>query len=137
MENKNESGNFRYTYSAREQAELRQIREKYTGGSAEGESKLARLRRLDASVTQKAQAISLIFGVIGTLILGFGMSLILSTLGEALGLGFSMRIVLGIVIGAVGGTLAGLAYPVYHFVLEREKKRVAPEILQLTEELMQ
>ena len=66
MENNNENKGFQYTYSAREQAELKRIREKYTP-STEAEDKMERLRRLDASVTQKAQTIALIFGIIGAL----------------------------------------------------------------------
>lgn len=135
MDKRNENGGFRYTYSASEQEELRRIRERYTAPT-ETENKMERLRRLDAGVAAKAQAVSLIFGVIGTLILGLGMSLIMSELGTLLGLGFALRLGLGIGIGAVGGTLAGLAYPMYAVILEREKKRVAPEILRLTEELM-
>ena len=135
MDKRNENGGFRYTYSASEQEELHRIRERYTAPT-ETENKMERLRRLDAGVAAKAQAVSLIFGVIGTLILGLGMSLIMSELGASLGLGFALRLGLGIGIGAVGGTLAGLAYPMYAVILEREKKRVAPEILRLTEELM-
>ena len=69
MENNNENNGFQYTYSAKEQAELKRIREKYTPPT-ETEDKMERLRRLDASVTQKAQIVALIFGVIGALILG-------------------------------------------------------------------
>ena len=70
MENNNENKGFQYTYSAKEQAELKRIRDKYTAPT-ETEDKMARLRRLDASVTNTAQAVALVFGVIGTLILGF------------------------------------------------------------------
>jgi hypothetical protein len=64
MENNNEKNGFSYTYSAKEQAELKRIREKYTAPTAE-EDKMVRLRRLDASVTQMAQSVSLAFGVLG------------------------------------------------------------------------
>ena len=69
MDNNQEKSGFTYTYSAREQAELKRIRDKYTAPT-ESEDKMARLRRLDASVTNTAQAFALVFGVIGTLILG-------------------------------------------------------------------
>ena len=71
MENNNENNGFQYTYSAKEQAELKRIRDKYTAPT-EAEDKMARLRRLDASVTKAAEATALVFGVLGTLILGFG-----------------------------------------------------------------
>ena len=135
MQNSNQNG-FRFSYSAKEQEEIKKIREKYTLSENKEDDKMALLRRLDKSVTQKAQAVSLVFGVLGALILGFGMSLIMSELSTALGLQGAAPLVLGVIFGVVGGTLAALAYPAYNFVIKRERKRVAPKILSLTEELM-
>ena len=135
MENNNENKGFRYTYSAKEQAELKRIREKYTP-STEAEDKMAKLRRLDASVTQKAQVVALIFGIVGALILGAGMSLCMSDFAEILGSHRDMAMVIGIPIGLVGGVLAALAYPMYNFIVKRERKKIAPEIIRLTDELM-
>lgn len=133
MENPNEKNGFQYTYSAAEQAELRRIREKY---APQEESKIERLRRLDSRATQKAQTVSLICGVLGTLILGFGMSLAMSELSAILGRLQDLAIVIGAAIGVAGGILAGFAYPVYSLVLKRERNRIAPEILRLTDELL-
>ncbi|MBE6662188.1 MAG: hypothetical protein E7606_02765 [Ruminococcaceae bacterium] len=133
--NNNEQNEFSYTYSAKEQAELKRIREKYSP-STEAEDKMTRLRRLDASVTNTAQAVALIFGVIGTLILGFGMSLIMTDLCEILGSHRDLAMVIGIIIGVVGGILAILAYPIYNVIVREKRKKLAPEILRLTDELM-
>ena len=133
MEHKKENEGFQYTYSAKEQAELKKIREKYT---AKEEDKMARLRRLDAGVTKKAMTVSLILGILGTLVLGFGMSLIMTELSEILGAYSHLAMPIGIGIGAAGGILASLAYPTYHLVLTKERKKVAPEILRLTDDLM-
>lgn len=135
MENNNESKGFRYTYSAKEQAELKRIREKYTPPSEE-ENKMERLRRLDRGVVQKAQTVALILGVIGTLILGFGMSMCMTDFGDILGSYKDLAMLVGIAIGVVGGILAALAYPTYNLVVRRERKKVAPEIIRLTDELM-
>ena len=136
MDNNNQEQNgFTYTYSAREQAELRRIREKYTAPTEE-EDKMARLRRLDASVTNTAQAVALALGVVGTLILGFGMSLCMTELAEILGSHKDMAMAIGILTGVVGGVLASLAYPIYHAIVKAKRKRLAPEILRLTDELM-
>ena len=135
MENNNENKGFQYTYSAKEQAELKRIREKYTPPT-ETEDKMERLRRLDASVTQKAQIVALVFGVIGALILGAGMSLCMSDFAEILGSHRDMAMVVGIPVGLVGGALAALAYPMYNFIVKRERKKIAPEIIRLTDELM-
>ena len=136
MDNKNEQkGVFNYKYSGSLQAEIKQIREKYTQ-KTEVEDKMTRLRRLDASVTQTAQVLALILGVIGTLILGFGMSLIMTDLKEILGAARDMAMIIGILIGIPGGILATLAFPIYNAVVKRKRRKLAPEILRLTDELM-
>ena len=135
MENNNENKGFQYTYSATEQAELKRIREKYASPTVT-ENNMERLRRLDARVTQKAQIISLSLGVIGVLILGAGMSLCMSDFAEILGSHRDMAMIIGVAVGVVGGILAALAYPMYNFILGRERKRIAPEIIRLTDELM-
>ena len=135
MQNSNEQNRFSYTYSAKEQAELKKIREKYAPQSEE-EDKMARLRRLDASVARTAQAVALVFGVLGTLILGFGMSLCMSDLFAAFGIGKNTAFVVGIAVGVVGGILASLAYPIYNAIVRHKRKKLAPEILRLADELM-
>ena len=134
MEHKQNEG-FSYTYSAREQAEIRRIREKYTESKPK-EDQMERLRRLDGRVTKKAQTVALILGIAGALILGFGMSLIMTELGQILGVYRTLAVPLGIGIGVIGGGLAGLAYPIYQLVIKRERQKIAPEILKLTDELM-
>ena len=128
MENKETS--FSYTYSAAQQQEVENIRKKYL---PKEENKMDQLRRLHNSATQKAQARSIAMGVIGTLIMGTGMSLAMTDLGAVLG---SLSMVIGVLAGLVGMVLVGLAYPLYNLVLQKERRRIAPEILRLTEELM-
>ena len=132
MENKE---TFNYTYSAKEQDEIKAIRKKYATPE-ETEDKMAQLRRLDAGVTQKASVISLVFGVIGALILGFGMSLAMTDLGEILGSYRGMAMLFGIIIGIVGIVLVSLAYPLYNRIVKKEREKIAPEIIRLTDELM-
>ena len=135
MENNNENKGFQYTYSAKEQAELKRIRDKYTAPT-ETEDKMTRLRRLDASVTNTAQAVALVFGVIGTLILGFGMSLVMTELAESLGISGDAAMAIGVIVGIVGGVLASLAYPIYNAIVKAKRKKLAPEIIRLTDELI-
>ena len=135
MENNNKENGFSYNYSAKEQAEIKKIREKYRPQSAE-EDKMTRLRRLDASVTQTAEAVSLVFGILGTLLLGFGMSLIMSDLGAKMNLDTVAAMVFGVISGIVGGTLAGFAYPIHNYIVREKRKKLAPEIIRLTDELM-
>ena len=121
---------FEYTYSAQRQQEVEQIRKAYLPRE---EDKMTELRRLHAIPTQKAQALSQAVGILGVLILGTGMSLCMTELGAALG---SLAMVLGIVIGIAGMVLIALAYPLYTRTLCRERGKIAPEILRLTDELL-
>ena len=133
MENKNRNEEFKFTYSAKTLAEVKSIRDKYV---PQEESNLERLRRLDNGVTQKAQIVSLVLGIIGALILGFGMSLCLSELSAIFGVHKTLSTVFGIIIGIMGGILISLAYPVYNFVLKRGREKIAPEIIRLSDELI-
>lgn len=122
MENENR---FEYTYSAKEQEEIRKIREKY---APQEENKMEQLRRLDASVTQKGTVVSLIVGILSCLVFGTGMSCCL-VWGDRL-------FIAGIVIGIIGMIGIAAAYPLYAHITKKEKNRIAPEILRLSEELM-
>lgn len=115
---------FSYTYSAKEQEEIKKIREKYVPKEAD---KMEQLRRLDAGVTQKGTAISLVVGIIGALILGTGMSMCMV---------WTELFVLGIIVGIVGIVMVSAAYPLYSYVTKKEREKIAPEIIRLTDELM-
>lgn len=120
MEN---NGSFEFTYSAPEQEEIRRIREKYTPRE---ETKLDKLKRLDASVTQKGTMLSIILGTISCLVLGVGMCCCLV---------WTNLFILGIPVGIAGIIGVILAYPVYQRITEKERERLAPEILKLAAEL--
>ena len=126
---------FHYTYSAKEQDEIKAIRNKYS--ASEQPDKMTQLRRLDAAVTQKATTVSLILGVIGALILGTGMSLAMTDLGAILGMNSQTAMLIGIAIGVIGIVLVSTAYPVYNRIVKKERQKIAPEIIRLTDELMQ
>lgn len=126
MENKEEKGTFKYTYSARQQEEIKSIRKKY---APQGEDKMAQLRKLDRGVTEKATTAALIVGIIGALILGLGMSCVLV-------LKTAIMFIAGIAIGVAGIALVCLAFPIYNRTLKKEREKIAPEILRLTDELM-
>lgn len=116
---------FQYTYSAPEQSDVKKIREKYLPKEM---TKMDQLRALDASVTKRGNAISIVHGTLYTLLLGLGMSCSMVWAGS--------WFLPGIVIGCVG--LAGVAatYPIYSHIVKQDKAKLAPEILRLTEELI-
>jgi uncharacterized membrane protein YuzA (DUF378 family) len=134
MDNR-EKETFNYTYSAKEQEEIKAIRKKYAAPE-EPEDKMAQLRRLDAAVTQKATTVSLVFGIIGALIWGIGMSLAMTEIGGMLGMQGEMAMTVGIIIGIIGIALVCIAYPVYNHIIKKEREKIAPEIIRLTDELM-
>ena len=132
MENKE---TFNYTYSARDQEEIKAIRKKYVAPE-QSEDKMAQLRRLDGAVTQKATVVSLVIGIIGALVLGTGMSLTMTDIGKLFGLYGVMTMLIGSLIGFVGIVLVSVAYPIYNRIIKKERERIAPEIIRLTDELM-
>ena len=115
---------FEYTYSAAQQSEVQKIREKYLPKEV---TKLDQLRALDAGVTKRGRAVSLVHGIAHSLVLGLGMSCCLVWAGELF--------LPGVVIGCIG--LAGVAatYPIYNRIVKQDRERIAPEIFRLTEEL--
>ncbi len=127
MENKE---GFNFTYSAAQQQEVENIREKYLPRE---EDKMGQLRKLHGIPTKKAQAASLAVGITGALIMGTGMSLAMTDIGVALG---SFAMVIGIAVGIVGMVLVALAYPIYNRVLKKQREKIAPEILRLSDELL-
>lgn len=114
---------FEFTYSAKQQEEVQKIRRKY---APREEDKMERLRRLDAGVTRKGTAAAVTAGTAGTLLLGVGMSCCM-----VWGL-----FLVGVLVGCVGILCMALAYPLYEHITRREREKIAPEILRLTDELM-
>ena len=125
MENRNDKEAFQYTYSAKEQEEIKNIRKKYAPAE---EDQMTQLRRLDAGVYQKATTVSLVVGVIGALLLGIGMCCTM--------VWQDILFIPGIAVGLVGILTVCLAYPLYNRTLKKERERIAPEIIRLTDALM-
>lgn len=122
---------FQMTYSAQQQEEIQEIRKKYLPQEPD---KMEKIRALDASVGTKAMAVALTIGIGGTLLLGVGMSMVMSDFGALLG---TLAVPLGIGIGLAGLVTLSTAYPLYVRTLKKQREKLAPEILKLTEELMQ
>lgn len=115
---------FEYTYSAKQQEEIQKIRKKYL---PQEEDKMEQLRRLDQSANKKGTAVSIAIGVIGCLLLGVGMCCTM--------VWTSQFFILGVIVGVIGIAVIISAYPVYTRITAKERERLAPQILKLTEEL--
>lgn len=118
MEQNNET--FSYTYSANKQEDIKDILKKYMPTE---EDKATQIRRLDKGVTSKATTISLVVGILSSLVLGVGMCCCMV---------WSNLFMLGIFVGIIG--IAGMvaAYPLYRRVLIKEREKIAPQIIELS-----
>ena len=118
---------FNYTYSAKEQEEIKRIREKYAAPTKE-ETSMEQLRRIDASATKRATVVSLAVGIVSALILGVGMCCTMVWGGKLF--------IPGIIIGIIGIAGVSAAYPIYTRMVKKKRAELAPEIMRLTDELM-
>lgn len=124
-----EKRTFQYSYSASQQAEIKKIREKYEPKKkTPKEDKMEQLRRLDESATRPGTMVSVIVGIVGTLLLGVGMSCTMVWAGK--------WFIPGIIIGVVGLIGLSMALPIYNYITKKQREKLAPEIMRLTDELM-
>lgn len=117
--------NFSYTYSAKQQEEIKNIRKKYL---PKEEDKMEQLRKMDQNAAKPGKIVSLTLGIVGTLTLGVGMCCTMVWADKLF--------IPGIVIGVIGIAAVLAAYPVYTHITKKQREKIAPEILRLTEELM-
>ena len=115
---------YTYTYSAKRHEEVDNIRKKYL---PKEEDKMEQLRKLDQKSTERGRISAIIMGLISSLVLGIGMCCTML---------WTNFFVVGIVIGIVG--LAGLAfvYPLYTHIIAKDREKLAPQIIALSDELM-
>ena len=97
-------------------------------------SELDALRALDAKVKRPANVFAYVFGSISAIIMGAGMSLVMTDIGATLGI--TSALVPGIVIGVVGLCMALLTYPIYKSILNSRKNKYSAEILSLSDKIM-
>ncbi len=97
-------------------------------------SELEELRALDAKVKRPANVFAYVFGSISAIIMGAGMSLVMTEIGDTLGMSDPM--LPGIVIGIVGMIMALVNYPMYKGILGSRKKKYAPQILKMSEKMI-
>ena len=123
----NQGTTFIYNYSAKENKEIQAIRSKYLPRE---ENKLEQLKRLDSTVQNSGIIESLCVGIIGALVFGTGLCLAMQVIASGI-----FFIMLGILVGIVGGAAMLAAYPIYRRIFNKTKAKLAPRILELTEEL--
>ena len=110
---------------------VQKIRTQYT---EKQHTELDALKELDAKVKNPANAFAYTYGSVSAIIMGAGMSLVMTEIGAIIGL--TSALIPGIAIGVVGLGMALSTYPIYKGILNSRKKKYAPEILKLSEKLM-
>lgn len=115
---------FSYTYSAKQNREIEQIRKKYLPPE---ENRLEQLHRMDKRAERPGTIIAIVMGSVSTLLLGIGMVLTMV---------YTRYFAAGIVIGLIGIAGVSLSYPVYQSITKKERRKLAPEILRLSDELL-
>lgn len=119
----NKDEKFIFNYSAKQQKEIEQIREKYI---PKKENTLDKMRRLDEKVSRKAAIITISEGMFGTLFLGIGMSCTM--------VWQSTMFIPGIFIGIIGLIGIGITFPLYNRIVKIERSKIAEQIILLSSE---
>ena len=110
---------------------VQKIRTQYT---EKEHSQLDALKELDTKVKRPANVFAYVFGSISAIIMGSGMSLVMTDIGTQFGMTETM--VPGIVIGVIGMVMAIVNYPMYKKILASRRKKYADKIIALSDELM-
>ena len=110
---------------------VQKIRTQYT---EKENTQLDALKELDKKVKRPANVFAYIFGSISAIIMGSGMSLVMTDVGTIIGITNPMFP--GIIIGIAGMILALINYPIYKKVLNSRKKKYADEIIKLSDNIM-
>ena len=110
---------------------VQKIRTQYT---EKQHTELDALKALDAKVKKPAHVFAYIYGSFSAIVMGAGMSLVMTDIGAMIGMTATM--VPGIAIGVVGMGMALTTYPIYKKMLSNRKKKFAPQIMELSDQLM-
>ena len=111
---------------------VQKIRTQYTERQ---HTELDELKALDAKVKKPANVFAYTYGTAGAVVMGAGMSLVMTDIGAMIGLTAAMAP--GIAVGIVGLGMALSTYPIYKKILNSRKKKFALQIMELSEKLMQ
>jgi len=127
-----ENNTFHYSYSAKKNKEVEGIRRKYMPKEV---TDIDTLRELDKRTRRPADIFAYVFGSISAVIMGFGMSLVMTDIAEKIGLGADPML-FGVLIGGIGMLMALVNYPLYQIVMSARKKKYGAEILTLSDKIM-
>jgi len=110
---------------------VQKIRTQYT---EKEHTQLDALKELDRKVKRPANVFAYIFGSIGAIVMGSGMSLVMTDIGSMIHLENEMF--LGIIIGIIGLIMVIINYPIYKKILDSRRAKYADKIIALSDELL-
>ena len=110
---------------------VQKIRTQYT---EKEHTDLDALKALDTKVKRPANVFAYLFGSLSAVVMGAGMSLVMTDIAETVGIHDPM--LYGIVIGIIGILMAIINYPIYKGILGSRRKKYAHEIIALSDKLM-
>ncbi|MBQ8182713.1 MAG: dihydropteridine reductase [Clostridia bacterium] len=109
---------------------VEKIRTQYTEKT---DSTLDEIKKLDKKVKKPANIFAYVFGSFAAIVLGCGMSLIMTDINTYLNI--SEPLVPGIIIGVIGLFFAIINYPVYKRILTSRRKKYAAKIIELSDKI--
>ena len=109
---------------------VEKIRSQYT---EQEHTELDALKALDAKVKKPANVFGYTYGSIGAIVMGSGMSLVMTDIGAKIGMTATM--VPGIVVGVVGLAMSCTTYPIYKKILNSRKKKYTHQIMELSDRI--
>ena len=110
---------------------VQKIRSQYTERE---HTELDALKALDAKAKKPAKVFGYTYGSIGTIVMGAGMSLVMTDIGAMLSM--TDTLLPGIVIGIVGLVMVLTTYPIHKRILNSRKKKYASKIMELSDRIM-
>lgn len=109
---------------------VQKIRTQYTEKEP---GRIDELKKLDSKVKKPANIFAYVFGSFAAIVLGCGMSLVMTDINVFLGI--TNPLVPGIVIGIIGLFFAIINYPVYKRILASRRKKYASKIIELSDKI--
>lgn len=93
------------------------------------------LKKLDAKVKKAPTVFSCVWGAVSALIMGAGMSLVMTDISAILTISNPNGI--GIALGLVGMGMALLTWPIFKSMHNRRRSKYGPRILALSQMIME
>lgn len=110
---------------------VQKIRTQYT---EKEHDQLDELRELDRKVKRPPTVFSYVLGSVGAIVMGAGMSLVMTDLGATLGIASVMPI--GIAVGLAGLAVVLVNYPIHRNLLAARRAKYAKEVIALSEKII-